>query len=169
MAELGLWLDQYDDIYSDFDSRYYIKRRISEDFLDEIKTANEHKTEHIDTLLLMLPADKRQEDNEKVISASLSAFFVAQYRLWHDRLQKKKMQGLLLLVAGVAVMSINTFLIHSVEQSFFFNSLRVVLEPAGWFLLWTGMDALYYDLREIKKQTIFFGALTDINIHFKSA
>ena len=45
MAELNLWLDSYDDIYSDFDSSHYLKRRISEDFLYELRTEmkyNEH-------------------------------------------------------------------------------------------------------------------------------
>jgi hypothetical protein len=169
MAELALWLDQYDDIYSDFDSRYYMKRRISEDFLHEIKTASEHKTERIDTLLLMLPAEKRQEESEKMISASLSAFFTAEYRIWHDKLHRKKRNGLLLLAAGVIVMVINTFLVHSFAQSFLFVSLRVLLEPAGWFLLWMGMDALFYEVRDIKKQKKFFQALSEISIHFKSA
>jgi hypothetical protein len=169
MAELALWLDHYDDIYSDFDSRYYMKRRISEDFLHEIKTAFEHKTEYIDTLLLILPAGKRQEESEKIIIASLSAFFTAEYRLWHDKLYHKRMNGLLLLAAGMIIMVINTFLIHSVAPSFLFVSLRVVLEPAGWFLLWTGMDGLFYEVRDTKKQKRFFHALADISIHFRSA
>lgn len=29
MIEINLWLDSYDDMYSDFDSRQYEKRRIS--------------------------------------------------------------------------------------------------------------------------------------------
>ena len=38
MADISLWLDDYDDLFSDFDSRNYLKRRVSEDFLEELKS-----------------------------------------------------------------------------------------------------------------------------------
>ena len=31
LAEVSLWLDDFNDIYSDFDSRHFLKRRISDD------------------------------------------------------------------------------------------------------------------------------------------
>ena len=36
MSEISLWLDTYDDIFSDFDPRPYSQREMSEDFLKEI-------------------------------------------------------------------------------------------------------------------------------------
>ena len=44
MANLELWLDSYNDIYSDFDSRHYSKRRISEDFIQELRLGLKHKS-----------------------------------------------------------------------------------------------------------------------------
>ena len=43
MVEINLWLDSYDDIYSYFESRHYLKRRISEDFLHEFRTEMKYK------------------------------------------------------------------------------------------------------------------------------
>jgi len=75
MTELSIWLDYYDDIYSDFDSRHYLKRRISEDFLHELRMAKKYKRERVTDLLLFLPQEKREGNSEKMIINSLKDFF----------------------------------------------------------------------------------------------
>lgn len=37
MSEISIWLDNYDDIFSDFDPRPYSQRSLSDDFLAEAK------------------------------------------------------------------------------------------------------------------------------------
>jgi len=61
MTELSLWLDSYDDIYSDFDSRHYYKRRISEDFLYELEREMKYKEDEASCLMLLLPNQQRDE------------------------------------------------------------------------------------------------------------
>ncbi|PZR25545.1 MAG: hypothetical protein DI535_17825 [Citrobacter freundii] len=51
MAELSLWLDNYDDIYSDFDVRTLLKRRVSEDSVYELGMTYKRKEENTDLLL----------------------------------------------------------------------------------------------------------------------
>jgi hypothetical protein len=48
-------------------------------------------------------------------------------------------------------------------------ALRVVLEPAGWFLLWASFDFLFYNWQELKKEREFFKELEEMNVHFKSS
>ena len=64
MSEISLWLDNYDDIYSDFDSRHFLKRRISEDFLHELRLSKKYKRERATDLLLFMPGEKRTESSE---------------------------------------------------------------------------------------------------------
>jgi len=52
MAELSLWLDSYDDIYSDFDARTLLKRRVSEDFIHELGIAFRRREENTRIFLL---------------------------------------------------------------------------------------------------------------------
>jgi len=89
MSELSLWLDYYDDIYSDFDSRHYLRRRISEDFLHELRMAKKYKKERATDLLLLLPQDKREDESEKIIISSLKDFFTDQFRNNNDKYRKK--------------------------------------------------------------------------------
>jgi hypothetical protein len=35
--EISIWLDSYNDIFSDFDSRPFSERTVSDDFLSEVR------------------------------------------------------------------------------------------------------------------------------------
>lgn len=169
MAELKLWLDCYDDIYSDFDSRHYLKRRISEDFLHELHTELKYKESHASDMILLLPAEERDEAAEKIIAASLRDFFVNQFRLLHDKCRKKRNKGLLLLISGSGIMLFNAWLSYAYEKSFTAIGLKVLLEPGSWFLLWAAMDFLFYDFTRLKKEYTFYGELSEMHIHFRSS
>ncbi len=155
MAELNLWLDSYNDIYSDFDSRHYLKRRISDDFLYELRTEMKYKEHHAGDMVLLLPLERRDEPSEKIIADSLTDFFSSQFRFQQDKCRKKLNKGNLLLVAGVIIMLINSWVSYSSRESFPITGIKVLLEPAGWFLLWAALDFLFYDFAELEKRTKF--------------
>jgi len=66
-------------------------------------------------------------------------------------------------------MAINSFISFKGAHSFSVTAVRIILEPAGWILLWLAFDILFYDLREIRKERKFFRELSEMNIHFKSS
>lgn len=167
MAELNLWLDSYDDIYSDFDSRNYLKRRISEDFLHELRTEMKYKKNHAGEMVLLLPQERRDETSEKIIADSLTDFFTTQFRFFLDKCRTKMNRGLLLLVTGIVIMLLNSWMSFHGAASFPLVSLKVLLEPAGWFLLWAALDFLFYDFAELKKERNFYKELCEMHIHFK--
>ena len=169
MVELSLWLDYYDDIYSDFDSRHYLKRRVSEDFLYELRNALKYKKERVNDLLLLLPQEKRDEPNEKAIAESLKIFFTTQYRIHSDKCRRKMNSGITLGAIGILIMTINSFISFRSSHTAMLVALRVIMEPAGWFLLWASFDFLFYDWKELKKEREFFRELSETNIHFKSS
>jgi hypothetical protein len=107
MAELNLWLDSYDHIYSDFDSRHYLKQRISDDFLYELHTEMKYKEYHAGDMVL-LPLERRDELSEKIIADSLTDFFSSQFRFQQNKCRKKLNKGILLLLAGVIIMLLNS-------------------------------------------------------------
>ena len=169
MAELNLWLDSYDDIYSDFDSRHYLKRRISEDFLYELRTEMKYNEHHAGDMVLLLPQQQRDETAEKIIANSLTDFFARQFRFHHDKCRKKLNKGILLFVAGVTIMLLNSWVSYHSGESFPIIFLKVLLEPAGWFLLWAALDFLFYDFTELKKERNFYKDLNEMHVHFKSS
>ena len=169
MTELNLWLDSYDDIYSDFDSRHYLKRRISDDFLHELRTEIKDR-EHVEQeMVLLLPPERRDETSEKIIAASLVNFFASQFRFHEDKCRNKLNKGMLLLASGILTMLLNSWVNYRYEASFSVIALKVLMEPAGWFLLWGALDFLFYDFSGLKKERNFFKKLSDMHIHFRSA
>jgi hypothetical protein len=169
MGELNLWLDSYDDIYSDFDSRHYLKRRMSDDFLYELRTEMKYKEQHPDNIALLLPKEQRNEDAEKMVADSLIDFFTNRFRYYQDKCRKKMNKGLLLIAIGIIIMLLNLWINYYWAPSFFITALKVLLEPAGWFLLWTSLDILFYDYAEVKKEREFYKNLSETHILFKSS
>jgi hypothetical protein len=169
MTELNLWLDYYDDIYSDFDSRHYLKRRISDDFLHELRTAVKYKTGHMNDLVLLLPVEKRDETTEQLITNSLKNFFQLRHKEENDAMHRKLQQGLLLLVVGILLILLNAYIAHSNAKNFLITAVKVLIEPASWFTIWSGFDFLFYDVKMLKKERNFFKQLDEMGIHFRAA
>lgn len=168
MAELSLWLDSYDDIYSDFDSRHYSRRRISEDFIDELRNAFKFRTEKTDDLVLLLPQPVRQEELENAISVSLKEQVQKRLNIFKSKSAALYKKGILLLIVGIVLLLISSFIIYKSYQSYWFVMLRVILEPAGWFMIWNGLESLFYQLKDMKRELSFYKILGELKIHFKT-
>jgi hypothetical protein len=164
--ELSLWLDDFDDIYSDFDPRHYLRRRISDDFIHELKVSLKSREKAFSSLLLLIPAKKRNEELEKAVITSLHNYFTQQYYFYEDKYRAVVKRGLSLLIAGILVMSIDFILNIKFEKSIPLSMMRVILEPGSWFLVWAGLDKLYYDRVELKSEKDIFRALDKMKIHF---
>jgi hypothetical protein len=169
MPEISLSLDSYDDIYSDFDSRHYLKRRISEDFIDELKMSLKFKPEHIDNLVLLLPAGMRKMEIEKEIAINIKNQLHGRYEFLNNAAKRTYRNGLVLIVAGLVIMTINSLLSYKNYTSYLMTVLRVILEPASWFMIWNGLDFLIYEYRKAKKETEAYCALEQLKIHFQNA
>jgi hypothetical protein len=167
MEEVKLWLDSYDDLYSDFDSRHYGKRRISEDLLVELRRAIRQMPASPQALIFILPESLRHEASEQPILENMDRFFTSQSHLADRAYQRKILRGCLLLLFGLIIMLVNTFITIRTGLSFSWVGLRVILEPAGWFFVWAGMDYLFYDLRELRKEKVFYSALAGATVEFR--
>lgn len=168
MKAINLWLDSYDDIYSDFDSRHYQARKISEDLLAELKIEIKNIPDSRG-MIFFLPQTERNNASEKIIASSLHRFFSAQFKFHHHLCRQKLINGLLFLTAGVLVMLLNSWIIYTARASFLIICLKVLLEPAGWFLLWAGLDFLLYDLAEFRRNEHFYRILSEMTICFQSS
>ena len=166
-SELSLWLDDFDDIYSDFDSRYYLKRRISDDFLHELRTSIRYKEQSITNLILQLPASKRNKDIEQDIIASLHNFFTEQLYLSKEKYAKVLRRCIIMLVSGMIMMALSFLLNLKFERSLI-SMFRILFEPAGWFLIWGALDTLYYDFQSVKKEKALYYNLSAMKIHFQT-
>src|SRR5262249_60242404 len=100
---VSLWLDNYDDIFSDFDPRPYSQRALSEDFLAEARRAVRDRHDEVPELRLLVPTPARHVEDETIIRKRLHEHF----RKHADRLRRKRRRAigvsLVVAMAGFAL------------------------------------------------------------------
>ena len=168
-SELALWLDDYDDLFSDFDPRPYSQRSLSDDFLLEMIKAVKNRGKNTFELKFLLSDSLRNRSKEQVIAKRLRDHFTRHY---HMLLQDKKRvlrRGTMFVLAGVFVMwgaaIIQYFFL---DKHFLFNFIFVLAEPSGWFLFWEGLNKTIYDNNKIKPNLDFYHKMSKSKIKFIS-
>lgn len=170
-SEIFLRLEQYDDIFSDFDMRDHSKRAISVDFLEELRRASRDKSDCGIELILHAPAQYRDESKEATIRERLNAHFRRHYGLLLAEKRRVMSLGIGMLILGVISMVAATLILFKdPSKSILLSFLVVFLEPAAWFLLWEGMDQIIFNSKNINPELDFYRKMADpgSRINFKS-
>ena len=166
-GNISLILDTYNDIFSDFDPRSYSERALSDDFLLECKRAARDKDLEIGfELRLLMPKSKRNLNDEVKIKQRLRLHFHKHFKEKHDEIKSIKREGIAWSVVGLVFIFLAT-IIYAYE-GFLFNLLFVILEPAGWFTLWAGLDKIFITSKEKKPELDFYRKMANVKIVFIS-
>lgn len=169
MHHVSLWLDDYNDIFSDFDPRPYSKRLLSADFLFEAKRAARETALSKTELKLLVPTDKRNIYSEKIIKKRLRDHFKKQFSILQAKKKKTFNQGIIFVIVGILFMIVSTFiLVKYYKKNFFMTFLSVLAEPAGWFLFWEGLNLVLFGFKEREKDFEFNEKMSKCRIDFLS-
>ena len=168
-TEVSLILDTYDDIFSDFDPRPFNERALSEDFLTEAKRATRDKGNGFE-LRFMIPRNVRNKAQEDLIRQRLKDHFRKHYKMIKKALAKYRRQALLLIIIGVIIGLVDALTL-STPTSFdlsvlLTDTLGIVLTPASWFSIWTGIEHLVYRPKEEAEDEMFYKKMQDVRIDF---
>lgn len=168
LSEISIWLDTYDDIFSDFDPRPYSVRSISDDFLIEMRKAIKEKEIDLFELRLLIPKDKRSTENEKLVRKRLHEYFKKEHHVHNKKFKKLKKYSIFYTLLGFMLIFISSY-ISTIDPSFWlFNLIFVILEPSGWFMTWYGLEQLFYKVPQKKEELSFFGKMAHCTIEFIS-
>jgi hypothetical protein len=162
---VSLWLDDYDDIFSDFDPHPFGQRALSEDFLAEARRAVRDRQDEVPELRLLVPGPVRNLNDEATIGKRLRDHF----RKHADRLGRNRRRAvwvsLGVAAAGFAVMTASA-LLRRQPETLARTVLHVFLEPAGWFAVWFGLDQLFYGTRELAREHAFYRKMACADVVF---
>lgn len=168
-SEISLWLDSYEDIFSDFDPRPYSERALSQDFLGEANRASRDKNSGKLQLNILIPAGKRQKKHEELIKRRLHDHFRKHKEQLAEEKSKICRKGGMFTAFGVVTMFFATILLFKYqEESIFTSFMVVVLEPAGWFLFWEGLNLLLFESKREKTDLEFYQKMSKAEIKFLS-
>lgn len=165
-TEISIWLDSYDDIFSDFDPSPYAERTLSDDFITQAIKFSKNKSGRKMMLNLLVPASIRNEQSEKIVIKRMHAHFKETYQQLKDDISKTTKKGLFLIFIGMALMIVASYLSFLKEQKYIIHVLLVLVEPAGWFLLWSGLDHIVYQSKASKKEFEFYSKMAKADIKF---
>jgi len=169
MSNISLWLDRYEEIFSDFDPRPYSQRTLSDDFLNEAIKVSREKAEGKLELRLLLPAAIRNSYNEVVIKKRLKEHFKTHFEHLKKEARKVTEKGALFLVVGVILMLSASYILFTYTQrSFSVLFLSTLFEPASWFLFWEGLGLVVFKAKKKAPELEFYEKMSDCEIHFLS-
>ena len=140
LREITIQLDTYDDIFSDFDPRPYPQRELSEDFLKEIQRRYMEDKRGRFEVHFTIPSTERDTKEEALIKKRLREHFAFVVAREAEIIRNTKARGYLYILAGAAVLLSDVFALAVLnESSIFYRILSVLLVPAGWYGMYTGM------------------------------
>lgn len=166
-GNISLVLDSYNDIFSDFDPRPYHQKAVSGDFLQECRNASRDKPEGGVELRLMVPKASRNTRDETLIRKRLRDHFKKHHNILHQDKKKAKTAGIRWIATGTAF-SLLAVALHGYLDNFITTLLFVIVEPAGWFSIWTGFERIFLDEPHIKSERQFYGKMSRSDIIFES-
>ena len=167
-AEISIWLDSYNDIFSDFYSRPISLRSLSDDFITQVKkTQRENKGDKV-ALRLLMPSALRKTEQENHIIERLRLYFNTIHLQLRDDARATNRKGLYFILVGIALMVTSGYISFVKSEKFHIHLLLVLFEPAGWFMLWTGLDHLIYFSTNKKSEVDFYRLMSNVEIEFNS-
>ena len=165
---IGVWLDTYDDIFSDFDPRPYSERSISDDFLSETRKMFREDPKGRVELKLLIPRKEREKGDETIVGERLRRYFKLIEKIERKKIASITKRGGALSTFGFLLLFIAVLISRMEISSLFTDTMLIIFEPAGWFTIWFGLDQIFYQLPEKKKYLRFFTKMAKAEIHFES-
>lgn len=165
-ANISLRLNNYDDIFSNFDPRIYSEKALSSDFLEEAKRASRDKSSGELVLQFLVPQKIRNDGDENLIKRRLREHFRKHYLMLVKDVKRTKERGILMAFAGVLFLAIAAYISTLNLDGFLSHFILVVLEPAGWFTAWTGLDEMYYTVRQKRPDLDFYEKMSNAELVF---
>ena len=168
LAEVSLWIDTYDDIFSDFDPRPYSQRSLSDDFLLEAKKVTKENAAGSFEFKFLVPANARDSGKEAVIRKRLREHFKRHHTLLRREAEDIKRKAVLPILGGMALMFGASVVASMQPQTFVSHLLFVLLEPSGWFLVWYGFDQIFYAANQKSADLEFYEKMAKVDVGFLS-
>ena len=165
---INIWLDRYDEIFSDFDPSPYTHRIVSDDFISEVRRIYGDKQGHIKEFNLYLPEAVRNESEEMMIKKRLHEFFRMRFENFLKEFKGIRRKGIIFALLGIVLLTIISYLLSLKSFTGIMQYIFIAAEPGGWFLVWMGLDYMFFINKPKKPEMEFYKKLYGAEISFHS-
>ena len=154
-SEISIWVDKYEDLFSDYDSRDFTERTLSDDFIMEVrKLVREMPGDKIE-LNFNLMEDQRDPATEEIIINHIHEYFSSFAEIIKGEMTEIRNKGILVGTIGFLSIIFLICLANMAEEGSLLSAVHVAMEPVGWFLTWTGLDMIFQQSKK-EEDTIQF-------------
>jgi hypothetical protein len=144
-ANLGIVLAEYQDLFSDFDPRPWATADLSRDFIRECYSRIAKLAQDDYELRLLIPRSQQDVKQETTILKRVSQHFADRYVMLMQKTRVAFRFAILWCFVGLTLMFLSAMAYDSFAEysGMQYHLVSVILDPAGWFLVWSGLDKIY--------------------------
>lgn len=165
---IAIWLDDYNDIFSDFDSRDYDHRALSDDFISEIRKISRENENDVREIHLLLPEKARNKKEEEVIVKRLQHYFRKNHQQVEAIIISGRKKAVVFAFTGLFFLLLGGYVSFLKPEHLALHLLMITCEPAGWFLVWMGYDLFANNAKRRKQDLGFYEKIARSGISFRS-
>lgn len=159
-------LDDYDDVYDDWDPSPFKKRDIEDEFNDFIVNSSEDIPFNFDiSIILYLPTSKKDPKKEEALISAYQNYY--NYAI--ERLNKFKLnlhrKTISYLILSVSLLSAGYFFFGN-DQNVLINVLHEGILIGGWVFLWEFFTNIFITTRELQNEYKLYKRLYQSKIKF---
>lgn len=140
LAEISIWLDTYDDVFSDFDPRPYTQRTMSDDFIHAAKKEVKETSGGKLQMILMIPVALRVTAHEETIKKRVRDYFKSNFDTLSKRTRYLQRWGYIIFAGAITSIFISSMVHYLQAPIIVQNLLYSIFEPMGFFMLFTGLE-----------------------------
>ena len=166
MGELVVRLDTYDDIFSDFDPRPHARRELSDDLLKELGRRYRENPKGGPEVRFYIPAYAREPKLEGVIRKRLKEHFGQERQKVKAQIKAHRHKGMRYMGIGFALLLAQLLITLWKPGELWSEMVGLILTPAGWFSLWTGMEKTVEVPYALEQQRAFLDKFAKCNYIF---
>ncbi len=164
--EISIWLDRYEDLFSEYDSSHFKARTLSDNFLTEVrKLVHEVESANVE-LKFNLMADEQNPETEEVIISNIHEYFAHKADIAKAEMRQILRTGGLLSAAGFAIIIFMVTVGHNFSELMLVKGLEMMIDPLGWFLVWNGLDMVFVQSKKEQPTVDFNLKMTNAKLSF---
>lgn len=168
LKEISIVIDDWDDIFSDFDPRPLSEKVLSEDFIFELKKRYFETRSGKFMLTILAPKSLENEGQQKAVVSRLKKHFKHLSLQALKEINSIKRRGAIFVAFGILSLGLLTFITYSR----FFSDLAIeligiVLMPLGWFGIWEGFSKIVESSPILSHDEALFRKLSKANYQFR--
>jgi hypothetical protein len=156
-------LDNYDDVFSDFDPSPYPSRLLSDDFLKELSRRYAETRKGNFVVTITLPAALRADKTEVLVKRRIKDHFRNRQKSISKSIREKVVQGGVRIALGLVI---SLFLFLAPQLSYL--PLLTIFSVLTWFFLWSGFDNVFNVSARLYRKEQFYEKMMKADYNFMS-